>query len=196
MTLVIYGDRRSGNCLKVLWTADRLGLAYDWVEVDAFAGETRRPEFRALNPAAQVPTVLLTDGRNLAQSNAILLHIAEGSDLIPADPFWRAKMLEWLFWEQSSHEPYLSVRRAGRPRIAEVERKAAGQAALARMESWLTGSPFLVAGRLTLADIALLPHTRQAAAQGFDLEALPAIRQWIARCEAELGLSPGLSVAA
>lgn len=193
MTLVIYGDRRSGNCQKVLWTADRLGLAYDWVEVDALAGETRRPEFRAINPAAQVPTVLLPDGRALAQSNAIMLHLAEGSELIPADPFWRAKMLEWLFWEQSSHEPHLGPRRA-LGRAAEV--KAAGQAALQRLEGWLTASPFLAGASLSLADIALLPHTRAAAAAGHDLETYPALRQWIARCEQRLGLGRDVSAAA
>jgi glutathione S-transferase len=193
MALVIYGDLRSGNCLKVKWTADRLGLAYEWVEVDAFAGETRQPAFRALNPAAQVPTVLLPDGRTLAQSNAILLHLAEGSGLVPEDRFWRAKLLEWLFWEQSSHEPYLAPRRRSR---GGGELRAGGQAALARLESWLTSAPFLVGGRLSLADLALLPHTRMAPDAGFDLELYPAVRQWISRCEAALALDRTAGAAA
>ncbi|MFX8797751.1 glutathione S-transferase N-terminal domain-containing protein, partial [Acinetobacter baumannii] len=79
---------------------DLLGRAYDWVEVDVVGGQTRSEDFRALNPAAQVPTIMLEDGRSLAQSNAIIVHLAEGSDLIPTDAYWRAKMFEWLFWEQ------------------------------------------------------------------------------------------------
>ena len=105
MTLRIYGDSISGNCLKVKWTADRLGRAYHWIETSVLKGETRTPAFLAMNPAGQVPLALLEDGRPLAQSNAIILHLAEGSDLIPVDAYARARMLEWMFWEQYSHEP-------------------------------------------------------------------------------------------
>ncbi|HQT52932.1 MAG TPA: glutathione S-transferase N-terminal domain-containing protein, partial [Phenylobacterium sp.] len=101
----IFGDSISGNCLKVKWTADHLRLSYDWIETDVLKAATRTPEFLALNPAGQVPAVILDDGRPLAQSNAIILHLAEGSALIPADPYDRARMLEWMFWEQYSHEP-------------------------------------------------------------------------------------------
>ena len=111
MRLKIYGDSISGNCLKVKWTAERLGLDYEWIEIDLLKGETQTPQFRAINPAGQVPVVVLPDGRPLAQSNAIILHLAEGSDLIPADPYDRARMLEWMFWEQYSHEPYVAVAR-------------------------------------------------------------------------------------
>jgi glutathione S-transferase len=96
----IYGDSISGNCLKVKWTADYLGLAYDWIETDVLKSQTRTSQFLALNPVGQVPTVVLDDGRPLAQSNAIILHLAEGSDLVPSDRYNRAKMLEWMFWEQ------------------------------------------------------------------------------------------------
>lgn len=99
----IYGDSISGNCLKVKWTADFLGLVYEWIEVDVTRGESRTPAFLALNPAGQVPAVVLGDGRPLAQSNAIIVHFAEGSALIPADAYDRARMFEWLFWEQYSH---------------------------------------------------------------------------------------------
>ena len=121
----IYGDSISGNCLKVKWVADRLGLSYDWIETDVMVGASRTPEFLALNPAGQVPAVILDDGRPLAQSNAIILHLAEGSDLIPADPYDRARMLEWMFWEQYSHEPYVAVARfqvryQGKP-VADLE---------------------------------------------------------------------------
>ena len=107
----IYGDLISGNCLKVKWTADHLGLAYDWIETGVLNGETRTAEFLAINPAGQVPTVILGDGRPLAQSNAIILHLAEGSALIPTVAYDRARMLEWMFWEQYSHEPYVAVAR-------------------------------------------------------------------------------------
>ena len=123
----IYGDAISGNCLKVKWTADFLGLAYDWVEVDIMKGESRTPEYLAINPWGQVPVVVLNDGRPLAQSNAIILHLAEGSALVPADAYDRARMYEWLFWEQYSHEPYVAVARfqvkyQGKP-VADLEPK-------------------------------------------------------------------------
>ena len=95
----IYGDSISGNCLKVKWTADFLSLSYAWIETSVMVGASRTPEFLALNPAGQVPAVILDDGRPLAQSNAIILHLAEGSDLIPSDAYERARMLEWMFWE-------------------------------------------------------------------------------------------------
>ena len=196
MSLVIYGDLRSGNCLKVKWTAERLGLAYDWVEVDFVAGQARTPEFRRLNPAAQVPTVLFEDGRSLAQSNAIIWHLARGSDLLPADPYWLSKTLEWLFWEQSSHEPNLGMRLYHRLYAKTPERRIPaeltpdGEGALGRMESWLSGSPFLVNGKLSVADIALLPYTRWAPKAGYSLERYPHVQAWVARTEADLGLDP------
>ena len=112
--LKIYGDKRSGNCLKCLWVANRVGQKTEWIDVDIFKGESRTRDFLALNPAGQVPTAILPDGRALAQSNAIMLQLAEtyGSDLIPHDAFARAKMYEWLFWEQYNHEPSIAVRRA------------------------------------------------------------------------------------
>jgi len=147
-----------------------------------------------MNPAAQVPTVVLSDGKTLAQSNAIILHLADGTELIPADPYWRAKMYEWLFWEQYSHEPYIGVRRFQKLYEGKSERqidpnlKLRGDAALARMETWLGASPFLVDGALSLADIALLAYTRLAPEGGFDLETFPAVRDWVGRVETKLGL--------
>lgn len=107
--LTVYGDIRSGNCLKVKWLLECLGRDYHWVETDVTTGVTRSPQFLALNPAGQTPTIVLEDGRPLAQSNAILVHMADGTALIPTDPFDRAKMFEWLFWEQYSHEPCIAV---------------------------------------------------------------------------------------
>lgn len=195
MAMTIYGDSRSGNCLKVKWTATRLGVPFDWREVDVMTGHTRTPEYLALNPAGQVPTVVFDDGRPLAQSNAIILHLAEGSALIPADAFARAKMLEWLFWEQYSHEPTVAVARyrmlfLGESR-AQLEPRLIerGEAALARLELGLHDGPYLVEGGLTLADIALVAYTRWAHEGGFDLGAYPRVRAWITRLERELAIS-------
>jgi glutathione S-transferase len=190
----IFGDSISGNCLKVRWTADQLGLPYAWVETSVLSGETRTPDFLALNPAGQVPLVILDDGRPLAQSNAILLHLARGSRLIPEDPYLQARMLEWMFWEQYSHEPYVAVARfqvryLGRPADGldpELVRKARG--ALDRLEAGLEGADWLVGETFTLADMALAPYTRFAPEAGLALEAWPRIREWIERFETFLGL--------
>ena len=196
MSVTIYGDSISGNCLKVKWTCDLLGVAYDWIEVDVVKGETRSHDFRALNAAAQVPTIVFEDGRSLAQSNAIIVHLAEGSDLIPRDAYWRAKMFEWLFWEQYSHEPYIAVARFQMKYLgksaAELDPKLKerGGAALARMQAWLEASPYLVNGSLSCADIALVAYTRMAADGGFDLGEFPAVKAWVERVDKELGLDP------
>jgi glutathione S-transferase len=107
--LKIYGDLNSGNCLKVKWVCDKLSRRYTWIDIDTMKGESRTPEFLRLNGAGQVPVVELDDGRTLAQSNAIIRYLARGTDLIPAEAFLSAKMDEWLFWEQYSHEPYIAV---------------------------------------------------------------------------------------
>ena len=105
----IYGDTQSGNCMKVKYTADLLGLEYTWNHVDIMSGGSRTQEFLKLNPQGQVPIVVLEDGRPLSQSNAIISYLAQDSELLPDDAFARAKVLEWLFWEQYSHEPYIAV---------------------------------------------------------------------------------------
>jgi glutathione S-transferase len=192
--VLIYGDSISGNCLKVKWTADRLGMAYDWVETDIMQGESRTPTFLALNPAGQVPLVILDDGQPLAQSNAILLHLADGSDLVPADAYDRAKMLEWLFWEQYSHEPYVAVARfqvrylGKAPSELDAKLVQRSYAALQRLEDGLTLQPYLVGDSLTLADISLVAYTRMAKEGGLDLAAYPRVVGWIARVESLLGL--------
>jgi glutathione S-transferase len=190
----VYGSSISGNCLKVKWVADRLGIPFDWIETDVFSGETRTPEFLALNPGGQVPLVTFADGRTLAQSNAIIVHLAEGSDLIPADSYARAKMFEWMFWEQYSHEPYVAVRIARlfylKKREDELDPalKTRGEAALARMELGLRDGAYLVGDRLTLADVALVAYTRNAHKGGFDLSAYPAVKDWVSRVERDLRL--------
>jgi len=190
--ITIHGDPISGNCQKVKWTAERLAIPFRWVDVDVVRAKTRTPEFLALNPAGQVPIVVLDDGRVLAQSNAIILHLAEGSALIPADAYDRAKMYEWLFWEQYSHEPYIAVARfqmryLGKPR-SEVDAKIIqrGEAALGLLNDRLDGREFLVGAGLTLADIALVAYTRMAADGGFSLSDYPAVEAWVGRVETEL----------
>jgi len=195
----IYGDSKSGNCLKVKWTADLLGVPTTWVETDIMVGESRTPEFLAMNPAGQVPVVVLEDGRPLAQSNAIILHLAEGSALIPADAYDRARMLEWMFWEQYSHEPYVAVARfqvkyLGKP-VAELEPRLVerGKAALQRLEDGLAASAFLAGERVSLADIALVAYTRKADEGGFALADYPRVQAWVARVEQALGIAEPLA---
>jgi len=190
----IYGDQRSGNCLKVKWTADRLGLNYDWHEVDVAKGETRTEDFLAINPAGQVPCLEREDGRILAQSNAIIFHLADGSDLVPDDSFDQAKMLEWMFWEQYSHEPFIAVRRFQKAfqgmsdDTIDPQLMAKGRRALGVMEMRLLSRDFIVRDTLTLADIALVAYTRVADEGGFDLDEFLGVRSWIARVENELEL--------
>lgn len=190
----IYGDSISGNCLKVKWTADFLGLSYEWIETDVMKSETRTSAFLAMNPAGQVPVVVLDDGRPLAQSNAIILHLADKSALIPADPYDRARMFEWMFWEQYSHEPYVAVARfqvkyLGRsPADLDAKLVERGRAALQRLEDGLAGSSFLVGETVSLADVALVAYTRMAPDGGFDLSAYPRVTAWIGRVETALGI--------
>jgi len=192
--LTVYGDIRSGNCLKVKWLLDWLGRDYRWVETDVTAGATRTADFLNRNPAGQVPAVVLEDGRALAQSNAIIGYLAEGTALVPADPYDRARVYEWLFWEQYSHEPYIAVARfqrlLGGKRADEVEPRLMerGHAALARMEGALTRADWLVGDKPTLADLALVAYTRVAHEGDFDLSAYPAVRGWIGRVEAAFGI--------
>lgn len=195
MAIHIFGDARSGNCLKVKWVAEHLDIAYEWTDIDVMTGSTRTPDFLAMNPAGQAPTVVLENGRPLAQSNAIMVHLAEGSDLIPSDAYDRARMFEWLFWEQYSHEPYVAVARFQVAFLgkspAEVEERLVqrGYAAIQRIEDGLAVSRFLVGERLSLADVACVAYTRVAHEGGFDLAAYPRTRGWIARVEAELPIA-------
>ena len=191
----IYGDSISGNCLKVKWACDSLGIAFDWIETSVVAADTRTPQFLALNPAGQVPLAVLDDGRPLAQSNAIILHLAEGSRLIPADAYARAKMLEWMFWEQYSHEPYIAVARfqlayLGKTQ-ADLDPKVIprGKAALQRMEDGLAdGRAFLLGEAVSLADVALVAYTRVAHEGGFNLGDYPRVQAWIGQVETALNI--------
>jgi glutathione S-transferase len=192
----IYGDINSGNCLKVKWVCDALALSYSWVEIDTLKGETRTPQFLRLNDAGQVPTVEFDDGRTLAESNAIIRYLARGSHLIPEDAFAAAKMDQWLFWEQYSHEPYVAVcrfqmRYLGKPASdLDPEKVRRGYAALEWMERQLATTRFLVDDDISLADVSLLAYTRLAHEGGFRLDDYAAVRRWIGETECALHLPP------
>jgi glutathione S-transferase len=192
----IYGDSNSGNCLKVKWVCDRLALPYSWIDIDTVKGQSRTPEFLKLNGWGQVPTVVLDDGRAMSQSNAIIRYLARGSGLIPDDAFAAAKMDEWLFWEQNSHEPYVAACRfqmvyLGKP-VSDLDpdKVKRGYAALARMEHQLAASRFLIGDSFSLADVSLLAYTRVAHEGGFHLDGYAAVRRWIGEAEQALGLAP------
>jgi glutathione S-transferase len=192
----LYGDSRSGNCLKVKWTLDYFRLRYDWTEISVLQGETRTPEFLELNPAGQVPLLVTKDGRALAQSNAILLFLAEKHDggLIPEDDYARAKVYEWLFWEQYSHEPYIAVRRFQKFYLkkpdSEIDQRLLerGLAALSRMEGQLAAATWIAGEAFSIADISLVAYTRAAHEGGFDLNAFPSVKSWVARVEERLAI--------
>ncbi len=190
----IFGDTTSGNCLKIKYVADHLGLAYQWITVSALGGETRAASFLARNPMGQIPAVEFDDGRMLAQSNAIIRYLARGSALLPADAFAAAKVDEWLFWEQYSHEPYIAVCRfhmfyQGKSREQrEVWRVERGEQALDLLEAHMAARQWLANDAFSIADISLLSYTRVADEGGFDLEPRPRVRDWIGRCERQLGL--------
>lgn len=194
--LIIYGDPGSGNCLKVKWVADHLGIPATWRTIDVPGGGAREPAFLALNPAGRVPLVVFPDGETLSESNAIIIHLAEGSALIPEAARARARMLQWMFWEQYSHEPYIAVRRyqlhylKRSPDDLDPRLSERGADALRLMQGALDRSAFLVGDRLTLADVALVAYTRMAHEGGFDLAPYPALRPWIARVETALGIGP------
>jgi glutathione S-transferase len=192
--LTLYGDSISGNCLKVKFVCERLKIPYQWVETSVMKAETRTPEFLKMNPAGQVPVVRLADGRLLAQSNAIILYLAEGSDLIPADPFDRALMFQWLFWEQYSHETAIAVRRFHLTYLKRPEQEidpalmVRGERALGLMNDRLAARRYFVGDKLSLADVALVAYTRWAHEGGFDLGRYGKVRDWVKRVEMDLGL--------
>jgi glutathione S-transferase len=192
----IYGDIKSGNCLKVKWVCDALALSYSWIEIDTLKRETRTPQFLILNGAGQVPTVEFDDGRTLAESNAIIRYLARSSHLIPEDAFAAAKMDQWLFWEQYSHEPYVAVcrfqmRYLGKPASdLDPEKVKRGYAALELMERQLAMTRFLLDDDISLADVSLLAYTRLAHEGGFRLDDYAAVRRWIGEAERALSLPP------
>ncbi len=188
----IFGDGRSGNCLKVKYVADILGAEYEWLEIDVLSGYTRTEEYLAINPAGQIPAVQFSDGRVLAQSNAIMLTLAERSNLVPKDSWARSKMYEWLFWEQYTHEPSIAVIRF-QVALKRMQRQecdqalvAKGEAALDLMERHLKGRDFFVGNQLSLADIGLYAYTQFAEEGGFSLFKRPNISSWLDRVQGKI----------
>ena len=196
--ITIYGTSDSGNCYKVKLAAQQLRIAYRWMETNSVTGETRTPEFLARNPNGKVPTIQLENGAFLPESNAILHYLAEGTPLLPTERLAHARVLQWMFFEQYSHEPYVAVARfilyylpADTPRRADLPRlQERGYQALGVMEQHLAKESFFAAGRYTIADIALYAYTHCAADGGFDLGRYPAIRAWLARVKEQPGHVP------
>ena len=193
----VYGMAMSGNCHKVRVTLDALGLPYQWNEIDILRGTTRTPEFLAMNPNGKVPVIEIEPGTYLSESNAILCYLADGTRLLPEARLAKAQVLQWLFFEQYSHEPYIAVARFLRKfhpdpesqRAIADSKMAGGYRALDVMESHLSRGPFFVADRFTIADIALFAYTHAAADGGFDLGRFPAVGAWIDRVSNQSGVT-------
>jgi glutathione S-transferase len=192
---ILHNMQDSGNSYKVRLAARQLGIALKLVEYTSGSGRTRQPEFLAKNPIGRVPLLELEDGRFLAESGAILFYLAEGTKLMPTDSWSRAKMLEWMFFEQYEHEPSVAVARrwlAHEPKEAlEAKRAlipewhAKGNAALGVMEKHLARQLWLAGSQYSIADIALYGYTHVAHEGGFELSRYPAIVAWLKRVASE-----------
>ena len=191
--LKVYGHLSSGNCYKVFLALKQLDIPFDWEDVDAVKRETRTAAFLAKNPQGKIPLLEIEPGQYLSESNAILHYLAAGGALCPADRYQQAQVLQWLFFEQYSHEPYIATSRyvmkfLGSPakREDDLERwRAPGYAALAVMDQHLASRSFFVAERYTIADIALYAYTHVAHEGGFALSRFPSVQAWLARVAAQ-----------
>jgi glutathione S-transferase len=196
--MLLYNSAVSGNCYKVRLVLAHLGLEYQTVDVSVVDRSNRRELLGDLNPGLRVPTIVLDDGRPLAESNAILWYFGDGTRYVPEDQYERAQVLQWQFFEQYSHEPNIAVARfwkmySGQPERFERQRDrllAGGYAALDAMERHLDGRDFFVGSAYSLADISLYGYTHVAHEGDFDLEPYPAIRAWLARVSAQPGHVP------
>ena len=194
----LYDFHDSGNGYKVRLLLAQLGVGYEYVDVDILHGKSRTPEFLARNPNGRIPVLELDDGTFLPESNAILFYLAEGTRYLPSDRLARAQALQWMFFEQYSHEPNIATSRfwlrhteiddERRKRLEE--KKALGHAALSVMERHLESRPFFVAGTYTIADIALYAYTHVAPEGGFDLGPYRAVRAWLERVRTQPGHVP------
>jgi glutathione S-transferase len=196
--VILYDYLDSGNGYKVRLLLAQLGRAYRWVELDIMAGGTRTADFLAKNPNGRIPTLELDDGTCLAESNAILWYLADGTPYVPSGKLERAQVLQWMFFEQYSHEPYVATPRfilkhlpEDSPRRAELpKRLEQGRAALAVMEAHLAGRQFFVGERYSIADVALYAYTHVAHEAQLDLTPYPAVRAWLARVASQPGYVP------
>lgn len=193
----IYGDIESGNCYKIKLLVLLLGLEHRWTHVNILAGATRTPSFTDMNPNAKIPLLEIAPGVYLSESNAILNYLAEGSRFLPQEKLSRARILQWQFFEQYSHEPYVAVARfiakyLGLPPEREAEyrsKQEGGKKALGVMEAQLCQTDFLIGDQYTIADISLYAYTHVAADGGFDLTQFPAVGRWLRRIEETEGHS-------
>jgi glutathione S-transferase len=194
--MLLYDSEVSGNCYKVRLLLAHLGLEYERYPMDVVDRSNRKEVLGDLNPGLRVPTLVLDDGRALGESGAILWYLADGSEYVPEDEFDRAKVLQWMFFEQYSHEPYVAVPRFWLTHGIDVdsetlaERRRVGYLAFDAMESHLAGHEYLAGDGYSIADIALYAYTHVAHEGGFDLEAYPAIGAWLARVAAQPGHVP------
>ena len=187
----VYGDLQSGNCYKIKFLLSILNIEHEWIHVDILAGETHTDKFKKMNPNTRIPVLALGNGSVLTESNAILNFLADGSALLPEDRYLRAQVLQWQFFEQYSHEPFIATARyinkyLGLPeeRRAEYEAKQeGGHRALSVLEKQLSQSDFLVDTSMTIADISLYAYTHVAHEGGFELKDYAAIRRWLERIE-------------
>lgn len=196
--LEIYGDSISGNCYKLQLACAQLGIEHTWHEVDIMAGETRTDEYLAMNANGKVPLMSLGNGQYLPESNAILCYLADGSALFDGERLERARILQWLFFEQYSHEPFIATSRfivqyLGNPpeRQADLESKRkGGYKALGVMEQHLESNAFFANDRYSIADIALFAYTHVAHEGGFSLDDFPNVRAWLDRVRNTSGFVP------
>jgi len=187
----VYGDMLSGNCYKIKMLLTFLNIEHEWIHVDILNGETQTEAFKSINPNGKIPLLVIDDGQVLAESNAILNYLAEGTEYLPRSKFERASVLQWQFFEQYSHEPYIAVARyinkyLGLPsdRMAEYESKqSGGHKALKVMEEHLTNKTYFVGNNISIADISLFAYTQVAHEGGFDLAGYPNILAWIKRIQ-------------
>jgi glutathione S-transferase len=192
----VYGMAESGNCYKVKLLLSQLGQPFEWIETDNTKGMTRTPGFLQMNPNGKVPTLEIAPGEYLPESNAILCYLAEGTPYWPEQKLQRAHALQWMFFEQYSHEPYVAVARfillflkePKHPELAEKQRR--GHLAFAVMEQHLEREAFFAGAQYSIADIALYAYTHVADEAGLDLAAYPAIRAWMARVKSQPGHVP------
>ena len=187
-----YGDSISGNCYKLQLACAELGIDYTWHETGVLDGATRTETFLTMNPNGKVPIMVLPDGEVISESNAILCYLADATSLAGSDRRQRARIAQWLFFEQYSHEPFIAtarfiVRYLGSPADRQDDldaKRPGGYKALGIMEQALSGADYLANDAFSIADIALFAYTHVADEGGFELTEFPAVRQWIARIEA------------
>jgi glutathione S-transferase len=191
----VFGDMLSGNCYKIKLLMQFLGIEHEWIHIDILASETHTEEFKRMNPNARIPVIALSDGKYLWESNAILNYLAESTELLPQEKYERAKVLQWQFFEQYSHEPYIATARyinkyLGLPKEREAEyhaKQIGGHKALSVMEKHLAENKFFLGANVTIADISLYAYTHVADEGGFDLSGYVNIQRWCRNFESISG---------